>query len=128
MVPEKDDRVERQADNKRKWENQQRDSHVPQQPFKRNDVARAYTAGNNDKKGYVRSQPYCNKCKLHHAGPCVVKCLNCKKIGHMARDCKNKTATNHQMASLGNQIASGGNQRALGANVTCYECRRQGHF
>ncbi|GKE81874.1 reverse transcriptase domain-containing protein, partial [Tanacetum coccineum] len=39
--------------------------------------ARAYTAGNNEKKGYVRSLPYYNKCKLHHAGLCTVRCGNC---------------------------------------------------
>ncbi|GJR37582.1 putative reverse transcriptase domain-containing protein [Tanacetum coccineum] len=96
--------VARQADNKRKWENQQRDNNVPQQPFKRTNVARAYTASNNERKGYVGSQPYYNKCKFHHARPCTVKCL--KSPG-------------------GNQRAPGGNQRA---NVTCYECGRQSYF
>ncbi|GKE09960.1 hypothetical protein Tco_1413511, partial [Tanacetum coccineum] len=28
---------------------------------------------------------YCNKCKLHHTGPCIVKCGNCKRVGHMTR-------------------------------------------
>nr|GEY92818.1 putative reverse transcriptase domain-containing protein [Tanacetum cinerariifolium] len=28
------------------------------------------------KKGYVGSLPYYNKCKLHHAGPCIVRCRN----------------------------------------------------
>ncbi|GKD78865.1 hypothetical protein Tco_1341486, partial [Tanacetum coccineum] len=38
----------RLADNKRKWENHSRDNRVPQQqPFKRPNVARAYTARNN---------------------------------------------------------------------------------
>ncbi|GJZ27023.1 hypothetical protein Tco_0571276 [Tanacetum coccineum] len=106
----------RQADNKRKWENQQRYNHVPQQPFKRTDVARAYTAGNNERKGYVGSQPYCNKCKLHHAGSCTVKCLNCKKIGHMVRDYKNHAATSHQRAPMGNKRAPKGYQRAPVAN------------
>ncbi|GKD31983.1 hypothetical protein Tco_1242761 [Tanacetum coccineum] len=32
---------------------------------------RAYTAGNNEKKGYVGPLPYCNKCKFHHEGPCA---------------------------------------------------------
>ncbi|GJW66209.1 hypothetical protein Tco_0118093 [Tanacetum coccineum] len=43
---------------------------------KEKNVARAYTAGNNEKKGYVRSLPYCNKCKLHYAGPCTVSILD----------------------------------------------------
>ncbi|GKG08908.1 hypothetical protein Tco_0334740, partial [Tanacetum coccineum] len=45
---------------------------------------RAYTAGNNEKKGYVGSLPYCNKCKLHHAWPCTVRCGIRKRVGHMA--------------------------------------------
>ncbi|GKE61059.1 reverse transcriptase domain-containing protein, partial [Tanacetum coccineum] len=55
-------------------------------------VARAYTAGNNEKMGYDGPLPYCNKCKLHHEGPCTVKCGKCNKVGHMARDCKNSVA------------------------------------
>ncbi|GJV47664.1 putative reverse transcriptase domain-containing protein [Tanacetum coccineum] len=31
-------------------------------------VARAYTAGNNEKKPYNGRLPLCNKCKLHHEG------------------------------------------------------------
>ncbi|GJV34318.1 putative reverse transcriptase domain-containing protein [Tanacetum coccineum] len=55
-------------------------------------VARAYTAGNNEKRRYAGPLPYCNKCKLHHEGPCTVKCGKCNKVGHMARDCKNAVA------------------------------------
>ncbi|GKF17039.1 putative reverse transcriptase domain-containing protein [Tanacetum coccineum] len=40
------------------------------------------------KKGYDGSLPYCNKCKLHHEGQSTMKCTNCKKVGHMARDCR----------------------------------------
>ncbi|GKA73382.1 putative reverse transcriptase domain-containing protein [Tanacetum coccineum] len=54
------------------------------------------------------------KCKLHHAGPCTMKCLNFKKIGHMARDHKYQAAINHQRAPMGNQRAPGSNQRAPG--------------
>ncbi|GJV08568.1 putative reverse transcriptase domain-containing protein [Tanacetum coccineum] len=55
---------------------------------------RAYTAGNNEKKGYVGSLPYCNKCKMHHAGSCTMRCGNCKRVGHMARDLKNQNRGN----------------------------------
>ncbi|GJT52144.1 hypothetical protein Tco_0978301 [Tanacetum coccineum] len=55
-----------------------------QPPFKRpnvrgQNVARAYTAGNNERKAYNISLPLCNKCKLHHEGPCTVRCGKCKK-------------------------------------------------
>ncbi|GKC69535.1 putative reverse transcriptase domain-containing protein, partial [Tanacetum coccineum] len=77
----------RNAENKRKFENQPQDNRVQQPPFKRQNVARAYTASTNEKKAYAGHLPYCNKCKLHNARPCTVKCSNCKKIGHMAREC-----------------------------------------
>ncbi|GJY09786.1 putative reverse transcriptase domain-containing protein, partial [Tanacetum coccineum] len=81
-------------------------------------VARAYTAGTNEKKAYAVNLPYCNKCKLHHAGPCTVKCSNCKKVGHMARDCKSQGATTNQRTLMVNYKDS----------VTCFECGRQGHY
>ncbi|GJV15050.1 putative reverse transcriptase domain-containing protein, partial [Tanacetum coccineum] len=80
-------------------------------------VARAYTAGNNERKGYVGSLPYCSKCKIHHAGPCTVRCGNCKRVGHMTRDCKVTVTPNTQRAPVGNQ-----------PGIVCYECGRPGHF
>nr|GFA80096.1 hypothetical protein [Tanacetum cinerariifolium] len=38
--------------------------------------------------------PYYNKCKLHHEGPCDVKCRKCNKFGNMARDLKNQNCRN----------------------------------
>ncbi|GJT39786.1 putative reverse transcriptase domain-containing protein [Tanacetum coccineum] len=72
------------ADNKRRLENNPRNNHEQQPAFKQQNVraqsiARAYTAGNNEKKGYVGSLPYCNKCKLHHAGPYTVRYGNCNE-------------------------------------------------
>nr|GEW82414.1 hypothetical protein [Tanacetum cinerariifolium] len=69
-------------------------NHRQQPPFKRQNVGgqnvvRAYTAGNNEKKGYAGPLPYCSKCKLHHEEPCIVKYRKCNKVRHMARDCKN---------------------------------------
>ncbi|GJS30197.1 putative reverse transcriptase domain-containing protein [Tanacetum coccineum] len=66
----------RSAENKRRLDNNLRDNHRQQLVLKRQNVrgqkmARAYKAGNNEKKGYVGSLPYCNKCKLHHVGPCI---------------------------------------------------------
>nr|GEX77178.1 reverse transcriptase domain-containing protein [Tanacetum cinerariifolium] len=68
-----------------------------------NNVARAYMARNNEKKWYAGSLPYCNKCKMHHAGPCTVRCGNCKRFGHMTRDCKVTVTLNTQRASVGSQ-------------------------
>ncbi|GJW84207.1 putative reverse transcriptase domain-containing protein [Tanacetum coccineum] len=54
--------IEKNANNKRKFENQPKDNRVPQQPpFKKPDVARAYTIGANGKKAYDGNLPYYNK-------------------------------------------------------------------
>ncbi|GJW46554.1 reverse transcriptase domain-containing protein [Tanacetum coccineum] len=88
--------VARKADNKRRMDNNPKDNHVQQQPYKRQNVARAYTVGRSEKKEYVGTLPLCNKCKLHHNGSYTVKCANCKKVGHMTQDCRSPTATTTQ--------------------------------
>nr|GEV20425.1 hypothetical protein [Tanacetum cinerariifolium] len=112
------------AENKRRFDNNPRDNRGQQQkPFKRQNVngqnvARAYMVGNNvDRIGYVGPLPYCSKCILHHEGPCMVKCANCKKVGHMTRDCRTTVAATSQRALVGNQTRN-----------ACYECGRQGHY
>ncbi|GJZ12310.1 putative reverse transcriptase domain-containing protein [Tanacetum coccineum] len=112
----------RSAENKRRLENNTRDNRGQQLVFKRHNVggqnvARAYTAGNNERKGYVGSLPYCNKCKTHHAGPCTVRCGNCKRVGHMTRDCKVTVTPNSQRALVGNQHG-----------IVHYKCGRSRHF
>ncbi|GJY74686.1 reverse transcriptase domain-containing protein [Tanacetum coccineum] len=57
------------AENKRRLEVNQRDNRGQQPPFKRpnvrgQNVARAYTAGNNERKPYNGPLPLCNKCKI----------------------------------------------------------------
>ncbi|GKD64083.1 putative reverse transcriptase domain-containing protein, partial [Tanacetum coccineum] len=81
-------------------------------------MARVYTADGNEGRVYVGPHPLCNKCKLHHVGPCTVKCRSCEKIGHLTRDCKPAVPTTV------NQRASVVNQRI----AICFECGRQGHF
>ncbi|GKB40962.1 hypothetical protein Tco_0885904, partial [Tanacetum coccineum] len=98
----------RSAENKRRLENNPRDNRGQQPVFKQQNVrgqnvARAYTAGNNDRKGYVGSLPYCNKCILHHEGSCTVRYGNCKKVGHLTRNCTAAVAPNTQRAAVGNQ-------------------------
>nr|GFB46925.1 reverse transcriptase domain-containing protein [Tanacetum cinerariifolium] len=112
----------RSVENKRRMESNPRDNRGQQPPFKRQNtngqnVARAYTAGNNERKGYVGSFPYCKKCKLHHEGLCTIRCRNCKKIGHHTRDYRVTVNPNTQGAAVGNQ-----------QGIACYECGRPGHF
>ncbi|GKA33970.1 putative reverse transcriptase domain-containing protein [Tanacetum coccineum] len=114
--------VARSAENKRRMEGNPRDNHGQQPPFKKQNVsgqnvARAYTTGNNERKGYAGPHPLCNKCIYHHVGPCTVKCNNCKRVGHQTRDCRSAaTVPNTQRAPLGNH-----------QGVICYECGRPGH-
>ncbi|GKB55538.1 putative reverse transcriptase domain-containing protein [Tanacetum coccineum] len=72
---------------------------------------------NNEKKGYVGSLPYCNKCKLHHAGLCTVRYGNYKRVGHITGDCSATVTPNTQRALVGNQ-----------PGIVYYECGRPGHF
>ncbi|GJT60445.1 putative reverse transcriptase domain-containing protein [Tanacetum coccineum] len=111
------------AENKRRLEVNQRDNRGQQPPFKRpnvggQNVARAYTAGNNERKPYNGPLPLCNKCKLHHEGPCTVRCGKCNKVGHLTWDFK---VTNSTTSTQRGQVV---NQRVL----TCFECGRQGHY
>ncbi|GJT62860.1 putative reverse transcriptase domain-containing protein [Tanacetum coccineum] len=79
--------AERQAENKRKFENTSRNNqNQQQQQNKRQNTGRAYTAGSGDKKPYGGSRPLCSKCNYHHDGPCAPKCYKCNKYGHIARD------------------------------------------
>nr|GEV72909.1 putative reverse transcriptase domain-containing protein [Tanacetum cinerariifolium] len=103
-------------------ESNPRDNRGHQPPFKRQNtseqnVARAYTAGSNERKGYVGFLPYYNKCRLHHEGLCTIRCGNCKKIGHLNRDCRGIVTPNTQGTAVGNQ-----------QDISCYECGRPGHF
>ncbi|GJX89607.1 putative reverse transcriptase domain-containing protein [Tanacetum coccineum] len=81
----------RQAKNKRKFEDTSRNNQNQQQPFKRHNVARAYTTGPGEKKPYRGSKPLCPKCNYHHDGQCAPKCTNCKRTGHLTRDCHFKS-------------------------------------
>ncbi|GJZ06032.1 putative reverse transcriptase domain-containing protein [Tanacetum coccineum] len=81
-------------------------------------VARAYTASSNEGRVYVGPHPLYNKCKLHHVGPCTLKCRSCGKIGHLTKDCK------LAVPAAVNQRAPMVNQRS----TTCFECGRQGNF
>nr|GEY97349.1 hypothetical protein [Tanacetum cinerariifolium] len=78
--------AEHQAEYKRKFDDTSRNTQHQQQPPKRNNVARAYTSRQGDRKPYGGTKPLCPKCNYHHDGPCAPKCTNYKKIGHLARD------------------------------------------
>ncbi|GKA56328.1 putative reverse transcriptase domain-containing protein [Tanacetum coccineum] len=88
-----------------------------QPPYKKQNVARVYTAGHGEKTEYTGTLPLCNKCKYHHTGSCTTKCGNCKRIGHQTKDCRRLAATTNQGALVANQ-----------RTLTCFECGKQGHY
>ncbi|GKA43608.1 putative reverse transcriptase domain-containing protein [Tanacetum coccineum] len=113
--------AERQSDNKRKADDSSRNNHGhQQQPFKRQNVAKVYNMGTGERKPYGGSLPKCNKCHLHHNGPCTQRCHKCNKIGHFARDCRNTGNSNVANTQKGSGAAPKGNG--------CFECGALGHF
>ncbi|GJS15017.1 hypothetical protein Tco_0409489 [Tanacetum coccineum] len=111
--------AEREAKNKRKLDNTSKNNQNQQQPNKRQNTSRAYTAGHGEKKHYGGSKPLCSKCNYHHDGPCAPKCHKCNRVGHLARDCRSSTNAN----TTNNQKGTRASQKA-----TCYECGNQGHY
>ncbi|GJU07644.1 putative reverse transcriptase domain-containing protein [Tanacetum coccineum] len=113
----------RNAENKRRLDNNYGNNRGQQPPHKRQNtggqnVARAYVAGNNEEKKYEGTLPFCNKCKFHHVGPCTIKCGKCNRAGHLTKNCR---VTNPTTPTQRGQIV---NQRV----VTCFECGAQGHY
>nr|GFB24329.1 reverse transcriptase domain-containing protein [Tanacetum cinerariifolium] len=111
----------RSAENKRRMESNPRDNRGQKPPFKRQNttgqnVVKAYTTRNNERKGYVGSLPYCSRCKLYLEGLCTIRCENCKKVGHQTRDCRVTVNPNSPGAAVGNPHG-----------IVCYECGRPGH-
>ncbi|GKG24370.1 putative reverse transcriptase domain-containing protein [Tanacetum coccineum] len=60
------------------------------------------------------------KYEVLYKGPCAPMCNKCKRIGHLALDCKSSGPNNNN----NNRGNSGATQNA----VTCYDCGVQGHF
>ncbi|GKB98487.1 putative reverse transcriptase domain-containing protein, partial [Tanacetum coccineum] len=112
--------IERQAEQKKKLEFNAGNNQGHQQQNKRPNTRRAYTAGLGEKREYTGSLPLCTKCNYHHKGSCAPRCDKCKKIGHLARDCRS-SGPNGNNNNHGN---SGTTQNA----GTCYKCGVQGHF
>ncbi|GKF79659.1 putative reverse transcriptase domain-containing protein, partial [Tanacetum coccineum] len=119
--------AERETENKRKLEDTPQNNQN-QQPNKRQNSGRAYAAGNGDRKPYEGDKPQCPKCNFNHYSPCTPTCTNCKKLGHLAKDCRNRPATAN---NNNNNNRNNNNPRAQGANtnaIVCFECGAPGHF
>ncbi|GKB97722.1 putative reverse transcriptase domain-containing protein [Tanacetum coccineum] len=108
MFPEESDKVEKYIGG---LPDMIQGSVMASKPKKMHDAIEAYTVGPDKKKPYGGSKPLCPKYNYHHEGQCAPRCNKCKKVGHLARDCKGVAAnTNTQRG------------------VTCYECGVQGHY
>ncbi|GJW51163.1 putative reverse transcriptase domain-containing protein [Tanacetum coccineum] len=103
--------AERHNDNKRTADDSSRNNQQ-QQPYKKQNVARAYTAGPGENKAYTGNLPLCTKCNYHHTRQCAPKCGNCKRYDHTTNDCQVNTNNNNK------------NQKAH----ACYECGNTGHI
>nr|GEX01319.1 hypothetical protein [Tanacetum cinerariifolium] len=109
--------AERKSDSKRRADDISRNN---QQPFKKQNVAKAYNLGSAEKKTYEGNAPKCTKCQRNHPGLCTLKCHKCGKIGHYARDCRSTGNTN----ATNNRGGNGSNPRGNG----CFEYGNPGHF
>nr|GEX02954.1 putative reverse transcriptase domain-containing protein [Tanacetum cinerariifolium] len=87
------------------------------QPYKKQNVARAYIAAPGEKKAYTGNLPMCTKCNYHHTGQCAPKCNNGKKYGHATRDCRVNVNNNNN--NNNNRVHNTG---------TCFKCGEPGHF
>ncbi|GKB29322.1 hypothetical protein Tco_0868723 [Tanacetum coccineum] len=77
--------VKKNAKNKRKFENQPKDNHVPRQPpCKKPGVTRAYTIRANERRAYAGNLPYCNKSDDLDAYDSDYDKLNSAKVTLMA--------------------------------------------
>ncbi|GJU73845.1 putative reverse transcriptase domain-containing protein [Tanacetum coccineum] len=103
--------VERQNENKRKADDSSRKNHQ-QQPYKKQNVARAYTAGPDEKKVNTNN----NNKKNQKAEACY----ECGNTGHMKRDftkLKNRRNGNGNGTAQGRAYALGGRDASPDSNV-----------
>ncbi|GJW79498.1 reverse transcriptase domain-containing protein [Tanacetum coccineum] len=80
------------------------------QQNRRQEAFRTYTATN----GYTGNCPLCERCTLHHIGPCTVKCRTCSSLGHLTKNCRNQRPTTR------NNLQT--------VSVTYNACGKKGHY
>ncbi|GJT48034.1 putative reverse transcriptase domain-containing protein [Tanacetum coccineum] len=113
--------AERHNDNKRKADDSSRNN---QQPHKKQNVARAYTAGLGEKKAYTENLPLCPKCNYHHTGQCAPKCRNFKRyvmlpmiVGSIPTTTTTRIKRQDHAMNVGRAYALGGRDASPDSNV-----------
>ncbi|GJV70229.1 putative reverse transcriptase domain-containing protein [Tanacetum coccineum] len=86
----------RQAENKRRMNKNPRNNHAQQPPYKRQNVARAYTDGSNKRK---ESPAAANNQIAPREIQKTVACYKCGKQGHYKSDCLKLKNQNHRNQS-----------------------------
>ncbi|GJU65246.1 putative reverse transcriptase domain-containing protein [Tanacetum coccineum] len=113
------DTIHGSADNKRKSDDTARNNQN-QQPNKRQNTRRAYTAGNGDRRPYEGPRPLCSKCNYHHDGPCAPKCHKYNRFV-IIHDLQNP-----QMSTL--FFPPPPPLWLIQRGNVCFECGSHGHF
>ncbi|GJW43766.1 putative reverse transcriptase domain-containing protein [Tanacetum coccineum] len=109
--------AEKHNENKRKADDSSRNNHQ-QQAHKKQNVARAYTAGPGEKKVYTGDLPLCTRSIYQPTQViCATKCGKFKRYGHATTDCRVNTNNNN------NNNNNNKNQKA----EACYECGNTAH-
>nr|GFC20044.1 putative reverse transcriptase domain-containing protein [Tanacetum cinerariifolium] len=108
--------AERQAANKRKFEDTSRNNQSRQQPPKRQDVARAYAAGSDNRQSPTNAN-VANNQRGNGAGQ-KATCYECGAQGHFKRNCPKLKNNNNN--NCGNQVGTGNAQaRVYEAVIFC---------
>ncbi|GJV52494.1 putative reverse transcriptase domain-containing protein [Tanacetum coccineum] len=108
--------AERQAENKRKFEDTSRNNQNQQQPFKRHNVAWAYTAKPGEKKP---SQPAAanNNQRAQGTNQRVLTCFECGAQGYFKNNCpKLRNKNQRNQAVNGNVVARAYGVGTIGTN------------
>nr|GEY40782.1 putative reverse transcriptase domain-containing protein [Tanacetum cinerariifolium] len=118
--------AERQNDNKRKTDDSSRNS-LQQQPYKKQNVAREYTAGPGEKKRYGHTTMDCrvntnnnNNNNNNNRNKKAGACYECGNTGHIKRNCpklKNRRNGSRNGVTQGRAYVLGGRDASPDSNV-----------
>ncbi|GJT34851.1 reverse transcriptase domain-containing protein [Tanacetum coccineum] len=83
------------------YNNNNRNNDHHQQQNRKQETFRTYTATN----GYTGNRPLCERCTLHHIGPCTVKCRTCNRRKDIMQISAQKQTTGPQESILRDKLA-----------------------